>query len=453
MVFEPKTSRIDRDEFARLLLAQTSLETSFSTNLVAVDTQGRPRSLSLTEMLKQWVDFRLTTVRRRSAHRLEIAQRRIHILEGRVIALASIDEVIAVIRESDEPKPALMAQFGLTDIQAEDILELRLRQLARLEAVKIEKELNDLRDQADKLRQILDNERTLRKTVSKEIAEDTKRFGDDRRTLVKAELKATVEIPVVDDPVTVVVSLNGWVRSRQGHGHDSQGFSFKTGDSLYAAFECRTTDQLVALSSTGRAYSVSVASLPGFRGDGLPLTSFFELDAGSTLTHFLAAPSQTTVILASRLGYGFMAKFDALVGRNRSGKQFVSVEQGDRLAVFKSMGPHAGAIAVVTAAKRLLVFGLDELKELASGGRGVQLVDLDAKDDYVLDVDVISDKGIDIIGQGRSGKSQRTTFSRQALLDYVAHRGRKGKRLDLRMTLERIEPTNYSLGFKPKDSL
>lgn len=446
LVFEPKTSRIDRDEFARLLLAQTSLETSFSTNLVAVDSQGRPRSLSFAEMLRQWVDFRLLTVRRRSAHRLEIAQRRIHILEGRVIALASIDEVIAVIRESDEPKPALMARFGLTDVQAEDILELRLRQLARLEAVKIQKELNDLRDQADKLRQILDNERTLRKTVSKEIAEDTKRFGDDRRTLVKAELKATVEMPVVDDPVTVVVSVNGWVRSRQGHGHDSQSFSFKTGDSLYAAFECRTTDQLVALSSTGRAYSVSVASLPGFRGDGLPLTSFFELDAGSVLTHFLAAASQTPVILASRLGYGFMAKFDALVGRNRSGKQFVSVEQGDRLAVFKSMGPHAGAVAVVTAAKRLLVFGLDELKELANGGRGVQLVDLDAKDDYVLDVDVISEKGLDFIGQGRTGKDQRTTLSRDALLEYVAHRGRKGKRLDFRMTLERIAPTEHPLG-------
>ncbi|MGA1274195.1 MAG: DNA topoisomerase IV subunit A, partial [Burkholderiaceae bacterium] len=250
LVFEPKTSRLDREEFARLLLAQTSLETSFSANLVAVDTQGRPRSLSLTEMLRQWVDFRLLTVRRRSAHRLEIAQRRIHILEGRVIALASIDEVIAVIRESDEPKPALVARFGLTELQAEDILELRLRQLARLEAIKIEKELKELRDQADKLSQILDNERTLRKTVSKEISEDTKRFGDARRTLVKAEVKATVEIPVVDDPVTVVVSVNGWVRSRQGHGHDSQSFSFKTGDSLYAAFECRTTDQLVALSAT-----------------------------------------------------------------------------------------------------------------------------------------------------------------------------------------------------------
>ncbi|MGA1296981.1 MAG: DNA gyrase C-terminal beta-propeller domain-containing protein, partial [Burkholderiaceae bacterium] len=230
----------------------------------------------------------------------------------------------------------------------------------------------------------------------------------------------------MDEPVTVVVSVNGWVRSRQGHGHDAQGFSFKTGDSLYAAFECRTTDQLVALSATGRAYSVSVASLPGFRGDGLPLTSFFELDAGGQLTHFLVAPSQTMVLLASRLGYGFMARFDAFIGRNRSGKQFISFDQGDRLAVFKAMGPHAGALAVVTAAKRLLVFGLDEFKELSNGGRGVQLVDLDAKDDYVLDMDVISDRGIDLVGQGRTGKHSRTTLSRDALLDYVAHRGRKG---------------------------
>ena len=171
------------------MLAQTSLETSFSANLVAVDTQGRPRSLSLTEMLRQWVDFRLLTVRRRSAYRLEIAQRRIHILEGRVIALASIDEVIAVIRESDEPKPALVARFGLSELQAEDILELRLRQLARLEAIKIEKELSALREQADKLSQILDSERTLRKTVSKEVAEDTKRFADARPTFLIATFR------------------------------------------------------------------------------------------------------------------------------------------------------------------------------------------------------------------------------------------------------------------------
>ena len=277
LVFEPKTSKVDREEFVKVLLAHTSLESSVAINLVAVDYQGRPRSLSLAEVLSQWVDFRVQTVRRRSSHRLEQAERRIHILEGRSIALLHIDKVIAVIRESDEPKPALMQRFGLTEVQAEDILEIRLRQLARLEAIKIEKELAELLEKADKLRHLLENEKALRKAVGKEIADDAKTYGDDRRTLIEQASRASVDIPVVDEPVTVVVSVNGWVRSRQGHGHDPAGFNFKTGDALYATYECRTTDQLVALSHTGRTYSVSVAGLPGARGDGAPMTTMVEL--------------------------------------------------------------------------------------------------------------------------------------------------------------------------------
>ncbi|MFM1787588.1 MAG: topoisomerase subunit, partial [Pseudomonadota bacterium] len=236
LVFEPKTSKVDREEFVKVLLAHTSLESSVAINLVAVDYRGRPRSLSLAEVLSQWVDFRVQTVRRRSSHRLEQAERRIHILEGRSIALLHIDKVIAVIRESDDPKPALMQRFGLTEVQAEDILEIRLRQLARLEAIKIEKELSELREKADKLRHLLENEKALRKAVGKEIAEDAKTYGDDRRTLIEQASRATVDMPVVDEPVTVVVSVNGWVRSRQGHGHDPAGFNFKTGDALYSTY-------------------------------------------------------------------------------------------------------------------------------------------------------------------------------------------------------------------------
>ena len=199
LVFEPRTAKVDRNEFVRLLLANTSLQSSVSMNLVAVDRHGRPRSLSVLEVLGQWVSFRTETVRRRSAHRLAQAERRIHILEGRSIALLLIDEVIVVIRQSDEPKPALIARFGLTEVQAEDILEIRLRQLARLEAIKIERELSDLREQAGRLRGLLENEKTLRKAVSKEVQEDAKRYGDDRRTLIRTEAKATIEVPVLDE--------------------------------------------------------------------------------------------------------------------------------------------------------------------------------------------------------------------------------------------------------------
>jgi len=440
LVFEPKTSKVDREEFVKVLLAHTSLESSVAINLVAVDYQGRPRSLSLAEVLSQWVDFRVQTVRRRSSHRLEQAERRIHILEGRSIALLHIDKVIAVIRESDDPKPALMQRFGLTEIQAEDILEIRLRQLARLEAIKIEKELSELRERADKLRHLLENEKALRKAVGKEIAEDAKTYGDDRRTLIEQASRATVDMPVVDEPVTVVVSVNGWVRSRQGHGHDPAGFNFKTGDALYATYECRTTDQLVALSNTGRSYSVSVAGLPGARGDGAPMTTMVELEPGSRLIHFLAGPADTDVVLATQGGQGFVSKLAGLQARNRAGKQFMTLDAGDQPVVLRSLQPGAGALAVLTTTGRLLVFGLDEIKVLASGGRGVSLVTLEGPKDGLLDVSPVSESGLVVAGEGRAGKWTELAMTRKDLLVHVGKRARKGKALEAKLKAKQLRP-------------
>ncbi|MFZ9070125.1 MAG: DNA topoisomerase IV subunit A [Burkholderiaceae bacterium] len=440
LVFEPKTSKVDREEFVKVLLAHTSLESSVAINLVAVDYQGRPRSLSLAEVLSQWVDFRVQTVRRRSSHRLEQAERRIHILEGRSIALLHIDKVIAVIRESDDPKPALMQRFGLTEIQAEDILEIRLRQLARLEAIKIEKELSELREKADKLRHLLENEKALRKAVGKEIAEDAKTYGDDRRTLIEQASRATVDMPVVDEPVTVVVSVNGWVRSRQGHGHDPAGFNFKTGDALYATYECRTTDQLVALSNTGRSYSVSVAGLPGARGDGAPMTTMVELEPGSRLIHFLAGPADTDVVLATQGGQGFVSKLAGLQARNRAGKQFMTLDTGDQPVVLRSLQPGAGALAVLTTTGRLLVFGLDEIKVLASGGRGVSLVTLEGPKDGLLDVSPVSESGLVVAGEGRAGKWTELAMTRKDLLVHVGKRARKGKALEAKLKAKQLRP-------------
>jgi topoisomerase-4 subunit A len=440
LVFEPKTSKVDREEFVKVLLAHTSLESSVAINLVAVDYQGRPRSLSLAEVLSQWVDFRVQTVRRRSSHRLEQAERRIHILEGRSIALLHIDKVIAVIRESDEPKPALMQRFGLTEVQAEDILEIRLRQLARLEAIKIEKELAELRDKADKLRHLLENDKALRKAVGKEIAEDAKTYGDDRRTLIEQANRATVDIPVVDEPVTVVVSVNGWVRSRQGHGHDPAGFNFKTGDALYATYECRTTDQLVALSNTGRSYSVSVAGLPGARGDGAPMTTMVELEPGSRLVHFLAGPAETDVVLATQGGQGFVSKLSGLQARNRAGKQFMTLDAGDQPIVLRSLQSGSGALAVLTTMGRLLVFGLDEIKVLATGGRGVSLVTLEGPKDGLLDVSPVSESGLVVAGEGRAGKWTELAMTRKDLLVHVGKRARKGKALEAKLKAKQLRP-------------
>ncbi|MEY3951517.1 MAG: topoisomerase subunit [Pseudomonadota bacterium] len=439
LVFEPRSSRLDRDEFARLLLAHTSLESSVSLNLVAVDEGGRPRSLSVLEMLQGWIDFRVETVRRRSQYRLSQAERRIHILEGRSIALLRIEEVIAVIRESDEPKPALMQEFGLTEVQAEDILEIRLRQLARLEAIKIERELAELRERADKLRHLLENERALRKAVSKEIADDAKSYGDDRRTLIKEESRTTLDIPVLDEPVTVVVSTNGWVRTRQGHGHEASSFTFKTGDALYATFECRTTDMLVALSSSGRAYSVAVSQLPGGRGDGAPVSSMIELEAGGQLIHFVAASSAQHLLLATRAGMGFVTRLDGMVGRNRSGKQFVGLEAGDSIAFLRTLPSEQGLLALLSKKGRLLVFGLDEVKLLASGGRGVNLMELDGADDALADACAVGSLGLQVSGEGRGGKEARVSLRAQELSEYAGKRARKGKPLDVRFKPRAIE--------------
>lgn len=433
LVFEPKSSRQDRDEFIKVLLAHTPLESSSAMNLVAVDRDGRPRSLSLREILGQWVEYRIATVRRRTQHRLEQAQRRIHILEGRSIALLHIDQVIAVIRESDEPKPALMSRFGLTEIQAEDILEIRLRQLARLEAIKIEKELKQLREDEGKLMHLLENDRALRKAVAKEIDADAKTFGDPRRTLIRAAERTTVEVPVIDEPVTVIVSTNGWLRARQGHGHDSSQFTFKTGDTLYATFECRTVDTLVALSSTGRSYSVSVASLPGARGDGVPMTSLVELEPGAMLTQFVAGTPQTRLVIGTQQGLGFITTLEAMTTRQRAGKQFMTIEAGDAPSLVRVIPSVCALVALLTAKGRLLVVDAEEVKVLPTGGRGVALIEPDGKGDTLIDAAGLPPKAmLQFIGLGRTGKQLDELMDGRSIRSYLGKRARKGKALELR---------------------
>ena len=441
LVFEPKSSRQDRDDFAKVLLAHTPLESSVAFNLVAVDLHGRPRTLGLREILSQWIDYRMATVRRRTEYRLAQAERRIHILEGRSIALLNIDQVIKVIRESDEPKPALVKKFGLTEVQAEDILEIRLRQLARLEAIKIEKELAQLREEASKLSHLLAHEKALRKLVAKEVAADSAAFGDRRRTLMKPAEKTTLEVPVLDEPVTVVVSVNGWLRARQGHGHDAAQFGFKTGDALYATFECRTVDSLVALSTSGRSYAVSVSGLPGARGDGSPMTSMVEVEAGATLSHFFAGPLQTRVMIGTQNGLGFLTTIESMVTRQRAGKQFMTVEPGDTPSLMRPLVAETAQLALLTAKGRMLVVDLAEVKVLPSGGRGVALIEPDGKGDLLLDALGLPPKsGLLVLGLGRTGKPTEALLEPRVWKAYAGKRGRKGKALD-----QRFKPTGLRL--------
>jgi len=457
LVFEPKTSRIEQSELITTLLAHTSLESSSPINLTMVGHDGKPAQKSLRQILVEWISFRQTTVQRRSQHRLDKALDRIHILEGRQIVLLNIDEVIAIIRQADEPKTALIARFNLSAVQAEDILEIRLRQLARLEAIKIEQELQSLREEQARLEDILVNPVTLRRLMIKEIEADTKQFADARRTLIQADKRAVVEVKVVDEPVTVVVSEKGWVRAQKGWAREravtvnsatSAGgsasvsmanpeYNFKAGDALYGAFECRSVDTLLVFGSNGRVYSVPVSALPGARGDGQPVITLLDLEAGSQLLHYFAGPAGATLLLSSSAGYGFVANIEDMVSRQRGGKAFITLGEGETvLSPSPVSGVNAGQaliapathVACASTGGRILTFEVSEVKALTKGGRGVTLMDLEAND--TLAGAAAYTRSVLISGVGRGGKEREETLEIRSLNNARAGRGRKGKAAD-----------------------
>jgi len=427
LVFEPKTSKVDRDVFVTTLLAQTSLESNVSVNLVCVGIDGRPQQKSLKDMLLQWIEFRAATVLRRSQYRLDKVLDRIHVLEGRMVVYLNVDEVIQTIRESDEPKSALMQRFSLTERQAEDILEMRLRQLARLEGFKIEKELSDKRLEETKLRNLIDKPSALRRLMVKEIEADAKQYGDERRTLIEAAERAVLEVKVADEPVTVIISQKGWVRSRQGHGHDVAQFNFKAGDSYYGSYECRSTDHLFVIGTTGRIYSVPVASLPSARGDGSPVTAMVDLEAGTQVAHLMAADPDAMWLFATARGFGFKAPAKALISRQKAGKQFITIESGDELLRPVYLAPQTSALALLSTRVRLAVIDLAEVKQLAGGGRGTVLLAVD-DNDALAQVAPVGPSGLAITGTYRN-QSRTDWLVGDTLEPYLSKRARKGRAL------------------------
>jgi topoisomerase-4 subunit A len=439
LVFEPKSKNQDQHEFSNLLLAHTSLENSVGVNLVMIGADGKPCQKTLGDILREWIGFRFDTVTRRTQHRLSKVNDRIHILEGREAVLLNIDKVIKIIREADEPKPALMQAFKLSERQADDILEIRLRQLARLEAIKVQQELASLRTEKISLQELLDNPASMKKLLIKEIETDSKQFGDARRTVIEEAERAIAEQKVIDEPVTVVISQRGWVRARGGHGHDAQQFSFKSGDALYGAFECRTTDHVLAFGSNGRVYSVSVGLLPGARGDGVPLTSLMELEDGTRLLHYFAGTADTPLLMASTAGYGFMAKAGDMHSRQKGGKSFITLDAGDEPLMPSVIGKAASAIACLSESGRLLVFGMDEIKMQPGGGRGVIFMDLE-KNEKLVAAQAISQKGVRVIGiSSRAAKPQEISLSAAALAPHIGKRARKGRALATRMKASQLQ--------------
>lgn len=437
LVFEPKSKNQDQTEFMLMLLAHTSLESSTSINLVMIGGDGRPRQKGLGDILQEWITFRFATVTRRTSYKLGKVKDRIHILEGREAILLNIDKVIQIIRNSDEPKAALIEAFNLSERQADDILEIRLRQLARLETIKIQQELAELRKEEKSLQDLLDNPGSMKRAIIREIEADAKQFGDARRTLIEEAQKAVAEQKVVDEPVTVIISEKGWVRARTGIGHDAAQFTFKAGDSLHGAFECRTVDTLLGFGNNGRIYSVPVSALPNARGDGVPITTLCDLSGGTPgnavrILHYFAGNGATNLLLASSAGYGFIARAADMVSRLKGGKSFITLDAGDTPLEPKVIPAPADALACLTDSARLLVFGLDEMKTLTKGGTGVKLMELEGKD-KLLAVQPINKRGVVVSGIGRASKPQEVSLGAAGLAEHIGKRGRKGKALASRV--------------------
>ncbi|HMT79941.1 MAG TPA: DNA topoisomerase IV subunit A [Azonexus sp.] len=423
LVVEPASSRQGQDDLVRMLLAHTSLETNASINLTVLGVNGTPRQASLYSMISEWCRFRLSTVERRTRHRLTAAEKRIHILEGRLAVLLDIDKVIKVIRESDDPKVDLMAHFKLSEIQAEDILEIRLRQLARLEGIKIGEELAKLREEAAGLNKLLDSDQAMRTCVAAEIEADAKKYGDDRRTFIEADTKVTMSdaktVSIVDESTTLIVSRHGWLRSRQGHNIDPTQLTFRSGDSLLACLPCRTVDQLVLLDTHGRAYSIAASDIPGGKGDGIPATSLADFQDGGKPCLALAVKNDLVYLVAGDGGYGFRCKGEDFLSRGKAGKAFLSLGDGEVPAVFMP-APAQGEIACVTKDGRALVFDVAEVRMLAKG-RGLKLIDaLPGKaglDDIIPVVDGVAGKlkgeRLEICRGTRGGKGKLVRASRK----------------------------------------
>jgi topoisomerase-4 subunit A len=390
-----------------------------------VGLDGRPAGKSLREILAEWLRFRFETVTRRTQHKLEQVLDRIHVLEGRMLVLLNVDKVIRIIRNADEPKAELIKAFKLSERQADDILDMRLRQLAKLEHIKVEQELDERKKERKGLEKLLGSRKALEEVVTAELEADAKTFGDKRRTRIEEAEKAEVETPVIDEPVTVIFSKNGWVRARQGWGVDPASLSFKEGDALGALVACRTVDPVVFLDSKGRAYTVEAAQLPSARGDGAPASSLVDVQDGAKIMHCLAGKPETAVVVAATNGYGFVSKLSDMLSNRRAGREFMNVKEGET-----PVGPCAfevgkgNLLVAASSGGKMIAFDLDEVGYLARG-RGVTLMGLD-KSEKLVAVAVTRDARVDVAGFGR-GRENVVEIAGAEFARYVSKRALKGR--------------------------
>ena len=389
----PKSKRIDVDAVMSHLFTTTDLEKSYRVNMNMIGMDGKPKVKGLRDILVEWLAFRTETVRRRLQYRLDKVLARLHILDGLLIAYLSIDEVIAIIRSEDHPKPVLMARFGLTDIQAEAILELKLRHLAKLEEMKIRGEQDALEKERAALEKTLGSKLLLNRLIRKEIERDAEQYGDARRSPIVARIAAVAlqtTALISNEPLTIILSEKGWIRAAKGHDIEVDSLNYRSGDSFLDAVKSRSTQPVYLLDSTGRAYSTSAHDLPSARTQGEPLTGRLNPPAGSMFTHLLAGNPDDWIVLASHFGYGFRVQLKELSSKNKAGKLLITLPTGAKVLKPVPVRNESDLLAVVTLQGRLLVFPVADLPALARG-KGNKLIqippaDLAEETDYVVAV-------------------------------------------------------------------
>ena len=379
VVLIPRSNRVDAEQLMGHLFATTDLERSYRVNLNVIGLDGRPQVKNLKMLLSEWLRFRQDTVTRRLTHRLQKVERRMHLLEGLLIAFLNLDEVIRIIRTEDDAKAALIARFALSEDQAEYILETKLKQLARLEEMKIRGEQDELAKERDKILSILQSNAKLKKLVKDELLADAKKFGDDRRSplVQRGAAQAIDETELVaSEPMTVVLSEKGWVRAAKGHDVDGATLSYRDGDGLLASTRTRSTQQVAFLDTEGRAYSTPVHTLPSARGNGEPLTGRFSPAPGSSFVTVASGENNTRFVLASSHGYGFVTRFENLVGRNKAGKAMLNLSTGSAvLSPAVVANPETDRIVAVTSAGNMLAIPAADLPELDKG-KGNKIIEI-----------------------------------------------------------------------------
>ncbi|HSS63815.1 MAG TPA: DNA topoisomerase IV subunit A [Gammaproteobacteria bacterium] len=433
LVIVPRSSRVDLHQLMSHLFATTDLERSYRVNMNVIGLNGRPQTLNLKDLLTQWLEFRVQTVRKRLTFRLEKVESRLHVLEGLLVAFLNIDEVIAIIRKQDEPKPALMKKFRLSEIQAEAILELKLRQLARLEEMRIRGEQDELASERDSLSKTLKSTPRLKRLVRDELIADAESYGDDRRSPIvsRAPAEAMEEKALVPtEPVSVVLSERGWVRAAKGHDIDPRKLSYKSGDGFRDMAQGRSNQTTVVIDSTGRTYSLATHTLPSARGQGEPLAKRLKPPDGATFEGAMIGEAETRYLLATDVGYGFVATLGDLVSKNKAGKSVLSVPRGARVLTPSPVRDlETDRVAAVSSSGYLLLLKLSELPRLAKG-KGQKIIQippvkLKAREEIVAAIAVVPADGRLTVYAGK----RHLTLKAPDLEHYALGRGRRGRKL------------------------